>query len=57
MKIKLTVNGKKYQRDASETKNLLHFLREDIGLTGTKEGCGAGECGGEQLFPGLSNWI
>ncbi|MBU1105263.1 MAG: (2Fe-2S)-binding protein [Candidatus Riflebacteria bacterium] len=45
MKIKLTVNGKKYQRDASETKNLLHFLREDLGLTGTKEGCGAGECG------------
>ena len=45
MKITLTVNGKKYQRDASETKNLLHFLREDLGLTGTKEGCGAGECG------------
>ncbi len=45
MKITLTVNGKKYQRDASENKNLLHFLREDLGLTGTKEGCGAGECG------------
>jgi len=45
MQIKLTVNGKKYQRDASEMKNLLHFLREDLGLTGTKEGCGAGECG------------
>lgn len=45
MQIKLTVNGKKYQRDASVTKNLLHFLREDLGLTGTKEGCGAGECG------------
>jgi carbon-monoxide dehydrogenase small subunit len=45
MQIKLTVTGKKYQRDASETKNLLHFLREDLGLTGTKEGCGAGECG------------
>lgn len=45
MQITFTVNGKKYQRDASETKNLLHFLREDLGLTGTKEGCGAGECG------------
>ncbi|MDD3148465.1 MAG: (2Fe-2S)-binding protein [Bacteroidales bacterium] len=45
MKITLTVNGKKYQRDVSEAKNLLHFLREDLGLTGTKEGCGAGECG------------
>lgn len=45
MKITLTVNGKKYQRDVTQAKNLLHFLREDIGLTGTKEGCGAGECG------------
>ncbi len=45
MKITLTVNGKKYQRDASETTNLLHFIRDDLGLTGTKEGCGAGECG------------
>lgn len=45
MKISLKVNGRKYTREASETKNLLHFLREDLGLTGTKEGCGAGECG------------
>ena len=45
MKIKLKVNGKKYVKDVAETKNLLHFLREDLGLTGTKEGCGAGECG------------
>ncbi len=45
MKIKLTVNGKKYERDASESKNMLNFIREDLGLTGTKEGCGAGECG------------
>lgn len=45
MKISLTVNGKKYLRDVAPTKNLLHFIREDLGLTGTKEGCGAGECG------------
>ncbi|GAB4283731.1 MAG: glyceraldehyde dehydrogenase subunit gamma [Candidatus Rifleibacteriota bacterium] len=45
MKISLKVNGKKYTRDVPEKKNLLHFLREDLGLTGTKEGCGAGECG------------
>jgi len=45
MKIRFTVNGQEYERDASEHKTLLHFLREDVGLTGTKEGCGAGECG------------
>lgn len=45
MKISLKVNGRKYTRDVAENKNLLHFLREDLGLTGTKEGCGAGECG------------
>lgn len=45
MKITLTVNGKKYIKDVAENKTLLHFLREDLGLTGTKEGCGAGECG------------
>jgi carbon-monoxide dehydrogenase small subunit len=45
MKISLKVNGKKYTREVAVNKNLLHFLREDLGLTGTKEGCGAGECG------------
>lgn len=45
MNITLTVNGKKYHRNVAESKNLLHFIREDVGLTGTKEGCGAGECG------------
>jgi carbon-monoxide dehydrogenase small subunit len=45
MKIQLTVNGILYERDIPEHKTLLHFLREDLGLTGTKEGCGSGECG------------
>ena len=45
MKIKLTINGEAYERDVEENRTLLRFLREDIGLTGTKEGCGAGECG------------
>jgi len=45
MKITVTVNDQAYTRECAPSKNLLHFLREDIGLTGTKEGCGAGECG------------
>ena len=45
MRIKVTINGEPYDRDAAENQTLLRFLREDVGLTGTKEGCGAGECG------------
>jgi len=45
MKIKVTINGAVYQRDVAENITLLHFLREDVGLAGTKEGCGGGECG------------
>ncbi len=41
----LTVNGARYER-AVETRTLLSdFLRHDLGLTGTKEGCAVGECG------------
>ena len=43
--ITLTINGESYTRDVAEHRTLLHFLREDLGLTGTKEGCGSGECG------------
>jgi len=41
----LTVNGKRHQLDVQPMKRLLDVLREDCGLTGTKEGCGEGECG------------
>ena len=44
-RIRVTINGQLYERDAEEHRTLLHFLREECGLTGTKEGCGAGECG------------
>ncbi len=45
MKVKTTVNGQVYERETVPYKTLLHFIREEIGLTGTKEGCAAGECG------------
>lgn len=40
-----TLNGKRARLDAHPLKRLLDALREDCGLTGTKEGCGEGECG------------
>jgi aerobic-type carbon monoxide dehydrogenase small subunit (CoxS/CutS family) len=45
MKTKLHVNGKKRTVDVPPMKRLLDTLREDLELTGTKEGCGEGECG------------
>lgn len=43
--IKLTVNGKNYDVMCDENASLLTLLREELDLTGTKEGCNAGECG------------
>ena len=43
--MKLTVNGRVRRITAHPMKRLLDVLREDCGLTGTKEGCGEGECG------------
>ena len=41
----LNVNGKKLQVDADSTTSLLSVLRNDLELTGSKYGCGEGECG------------
>ena len=43
--LSITVNGKSCQVQAPPMKRLLDVLREDLRLTGTKEGCGEGECG------------
>lgn len=45
MKISLTVNGEKRELDVKPETRLLDLIRDDLGLTGTKEGCGKGECG------------
>jgi aerobic carbon-monoxide dehydrogenase small subunit len=43
--MQLTVNGRRRRVDVHPLKRLLDVLREDCLLTGTKEGCGEGECG------------
>ena len=45
MLIRFTLNGKKTQVDCASDRRVVDILREDFGLTGTKEGCGSGECG------------
>ena len=39
------VNGEKVSRQVPDEMSLLTFLREEHGLTGTKQGCGSGDCG------------
>ncbi len=43
--IKLRVNGKSYEVSVAPWRTLLEIIRDDLKLTGTKEGCGLGECG------------
>jgi aerobic carbon-monoxide dehydrogenase small subunit len=45
VKVSVTVNGSAREIDTSPYRRLLDVLREDLQLTGTKEGCGEGECG------------
>ena len=45
MAVTLNVNGKVYSVDVPDDKPLLWVLREDVGLTGTKFGCGIAQCG------------
>ena len=43
--MRCTLNGTPVDLDVHPLARLLDVLREDCGLTGTKEGCGEGECG------------
>ena len=43
--LKMTVNGKPVEVAVDPTRTLLRVIREELGLTGTKEGCGIGDCG------------
>jgi carbon-monoxide dehydrogenase small subunit len=45
MKLSITVNGSKKSFEVAPLKRVLDVLREDLHLTGAKEGCGEGECG------------
>ena len=45
MRIQLEVNGRQYSVDVDQGRALLSVLREELELTGTKYGCGEGQCG------------
>ena len=43
--VTLTINGEQRQVETAANQTLLYLLRDDLGLTGTKDGCREGECG------------
>jgi carbon-monoxide dehydrogenase small subunit len=43
--VRVTVNDETYVRQVADRKLLIHFLREDLGLTGSHQGCVVGKCG------------
>ncbi|MEE8464965.1 MAG: (2Fe-2S)-binding protein [Dehalococcoidia bacterium] len=45
LNIQVTVNGKAHEKDVEPRQLLVHFLRDDLGLTGTKIGCDTSQCG------------
>ena len=45
MNIRVTVNGVAHEKEVEPRQLLVHFLREDLGLTGTKIGCDTSQCG------------
>ena len=54
MDVTVTVNGTSYERDVEPRKLLIHFLRDDLDLTGSHVGCDTGNCGAcSVLFDGV----
>jgi carbon-monoxide dehydrogenase small subunit len=45
LRIEIEVNGISYRKEVSPDQRLLDFLRNDLGMKGTKKGCDQGECG------------
>ncbi len=45
MNITVTINGTTYERDVEARKLLIHFIRDDLDLTGSHIGCDTGNCG------------
>ena len=45
VQVAVTVNGELYEREVEARKLLVHFLRDDLDLTGTHVGCDTGNCG------------
>jgi aerobic carbon-monoxide dehydrogenase small subunit len=45
MDVRVSVNDETYERDVEPRKLLIHFLRDDLDLTGTHIGCDTGNCG------------
>jgi aerobic carbon-monoxide dehydrogenase small subunit len=43
--VKVTINGVEYERDVDARKLLIHFVRDDLDLTGSHIGCDTGNCG------------
>jgi len=48
--IQFTLNGARVSREVPNHRLLLDLLRDEIGVTGTKEGCGTGDCGACTVF-------
>jgi aerobic-type carbon monoxide dehydrogenase small subunit (CoxS/CutS family) len=53
--ISVTINGEVHERDVDVRRLLVHFVRDDLGLTGTHVGCDTGNCGAcTVLFDGAA---